>query len=280
MTTTLRLVELAGRAVTLEIAEAGAGGRPLLLVHGFSGTKRDFTEDGWLDRLADVGWHAVAVDQRGHGASEKPAGVDAYSFPILAADLVALVGALGWSRVTLLGHSMGGMVAQFVALSTDLLDGLILMDTSHSRPGGLDPEMMRLGRSLVEEGGTAKLVATTNELGINALGTPAHERLCAEREGYVEFGEAGTLAASADMWVAMLDAMLDQDDRLPALAALDLPTLVIAGEQDSGFVDQCRALAATIPCARLEIIAEAGHSPQFEAPEAFWDALSGFLSIL
>ena len=96
--------------VQLAIAESGAGGRPFLLLHGFTGAKEDLTE--WLDPLAEAGWHAVAPDHRGHGASSKPDDESAYSFEILAADSLALLDALGWDRFALLGHSMGGMVAQ------------------------------------------------------------------------------------------------------------------------------------------------------------------------
>jgi pimeloyl-ACP methyl ester carboxylesterase len=101
--------------VKLAIAEAGLGGRPLLLLHGFTGSKEDFSD--WLDPLAELGWHAVAPDHRGHGESSKPKGVGAYSMSILAHDSVALVDTLGWHRYALLGHSMGGYVAQLVALA-------------------------------------------------------------------------------------------------------------------------------------------------------------------
>ena len=57
--------------VSLAVAESGAGQRPLLLVHGFTGAKEDFTP--WLEPLAAAGWHAVAPDLRGHGVSSKPA---------------------------------------------------------------------------------------------------------------------------------------------------------------------------------------------------------------
>lgn len=69
--------------VRLSIAEAGAGQRPLLLVHGFTGAKEDFTP--WLDRLAEAGWHAVAPDLRAHGASSQPADETGYSFELMAA---------------------------------------------------------------------------------------------------------------------------------------------------------------------------------------------------
>src|SRR5215469_7910448 len=102
--------------VRVSIAEAGAGPRRLLLVHGFTGAKEDFTP--WLDQLAELRWHAVAPDLRGHGASSKPAEESAYSFEVLADDVLRLANALGWDRFVLLGHSMGGMIAQFVARSS------------------------------------------------------------------------------------------------------------------------------------------------------------------
>src|SRR5215470_20436004 len=98
MLLTERLVDLGD--VQLSVAEAGAGQRPLLLVHGFTGAKEDFT--GWLDRLADLGWHAVAPDLRGHGASSKPAAESAYSFESMGDDLLRLADALGWDRFVLL----------------------------------------------------------------------------------------------------------------------------------------------------------------------------------
>jgi len=54
----------------LEYAEEGAGGRPFLLLHGFTGAKEDFADH--LDRWADRGWHVVAPDLRGHGGSSAP----------------------------------------------------------------------------------------------------------------------------------------------------------------------------------------------------------------
>src|SRR6185312_7649311 len=86
-TTTIRSVRAGD--VTLEIAEAGIGGRPLLMVHGFTGAKEDFA-DYW-ERLAERGWHVVAPDLRGHGASDHPTRADDYSLDLLEADLMALV---------------------------------------------------------------------------------------------------------------------------------------------------------------------------------------------
>ena len=269
--------------VSLAILEAGEGSRGLLCVHGWPAAKEDFADH--LDALAAVGqgdWHVVALDQRGHGASSSPAGTDAYSLKLFAADVLALADALGWSTFVLHGHSMGGMVAQVVAIEApSRLDGLILMDTGHGPVEGIDPELLALGKAVVSEGGMAGLVEAQRVVE-GPLDTAAHQRVAATRPGYADYGERKTLAASPDMWLAMVDEITaGQDERLDDLAAAlggsGVPTLVIVGEQDEPFVEPCRRMAAAIPGARLEVVADAGHSPQFENPEAYFRLVSGFL---
>ena len=265
--------------IDLDIAAAGEGGRPLLLVHGFTGAKEDFTD--WLPDLAARGWHAVAPDLRGHGGSSHPDRETDYSLALFADDMVGLVDGLGWDRFVLLGHSMGGMIAQQVALSTAgaRLDGLILMDTSPSPPEGIDPEMIELGRSVVREGGVKLLVEALREQE-GVLSTPADARVRAERPGYEEWGEQKLLASSDAMWLAMTTELFTQADRLPALASLLVPTLVIVGEQDEGFIGHSHRMTNAIAGCQLAVIPDAGHSPQFEAPDAWWTALTDFLDAL
>lgn len=265
--------------IDLAIVEAGAGGRPFLLMHGFGGAKEDFT--GFLDPLAARGWHAVTFDLRGHGASAKPDDESAYTFDLLVGDVLALADALGWKRFTLLGHSMGGMVAQLVALKApERLDALVLMDTSHVRPDKVEPQAVSLGIDIVRQGGTALLVEIQRAAGPSATDTPAHLRMIAADPAYAEFSTGKTLATHGPAWVGLVRDIVDQEDRLPLMGSIQLPTLVIAGEQDDGFVVQCRNLAETIPGARFEIIPDGGHSPQFESPEAWWAALTSFLDEL
>jgi pimeloyl-ACP methyl ester carboxylesterase len=265
----------------LSVAAAGdSSPNRLLLVHGFTGAKEDFTD--WLDPLAAIGWESAAVDLRGHGESLKPDGVERYGFELMAGDVVAVADGLGWDRFALLGHSMGGMVAQLVALSPagSRLTGLVLMDTSHGPVERIERQVAEMACAIVAAGGMPALVEASAALrrdGHAPLATAAQQRVLAERPGHEEFNLRKVLATAPDAYRSMAMAAFDQSDRLEALRHLDLPVLVLVGEQDVPFLEPSRRMAATIPEAVGEVIPDAGHSPQFENPDAWWAALARFL---
>jgi pimeloyl-ACP methyl ester carboxylesterase len=263
--------------VTLEIDEAGDGGRPVLLLHGFTANRGEVADV--LAPLAGRGWHAVAPDLRGHGRSDHPADAAAYTFEILADDVVALADHLGWQRFALLGHSMGGAVAQLVALDRpERLTALVLASTFHGPVAGVSMELVELGRWVVRESGMAGLAdALAARRADNPDSVATFERLQEARPGYADQSRARLVATSPDMWMALAPRFVDQADRLERLAGLDVPTAVIVGDLDSTMLDDSRRLAAAIPGARLTVIRGAGHVPQLEQPDAWWAALSQFL---
>jgi pimeloyl-ACP methyl ester carboxylesterase len=266
---------IAANELEFEIIEAGeSNADKVLLVHGFTGSKEDF--DDHLDALAGRGWHAVAADHRGHGQSAKPEGEHSYSMSLMADDMLALVDALGWDGFVLLGHSMGGMVAQIMATQLgDRLRGLVLMDTSPVCPDGLDPQAIEIGKTLVRERGLDFLVELQQQRG--PLDTPAHQRVLATRADYAARGDYKIRNVSPDMWCAVVTEIIDQPDRCDALREVDVPALVIVGEQDTPFMPHSERMAKTLPQGRLAVIPDAGHSPQFESPDAWWSALTTFL---
>lgn len=271
-----RVVSVNG--VDLEIAESGAGGRPLLLVHGFGGSKEDFTD--YLPRLGAIEWHAVAPDLRGHGGSSKPADESAYSLANVAEDLAQLMTELGWDAATVLGHSMGGMAVQVFTLAhREKVSALVLMDTSHSLPDHIAPDLIAAGQQVVRDGGTELLV----ELGRHAtepgpLDTVPYQRMVDADPAYKAWSDRKTLNFAAPAWAGFAGDMATQTDRLEQLATLAMPTLVIVGEMDDAFMKQSIAISQAIPGARLAVIPGAGHSPQFEARDQWWSVLYGFLS--
>jgi pimeloyl-ACP methyl ester carboxylesterase len=249
-----------------------------MLVHGFTGAKEDFTD--WLEPLAAAGWHAVAPDNRGHGASEKPDDESLYTFDLLADDVLELADAL-WGRdasFVLLGHSMGGIVAQVVALRVpERLAGLVLMDTFHGPLNLITRDEVDLAKLVVREQGIDGLAAALKDRG-GKLDSPAHERLLRERPGYEAFNDRKFADTAPAAYAGLLESMFGSTDRLESLRSLSTPTLVMTGEQDRPIVKPSMAMAEAIPGAELAVVPDAGHSPQFENPDAWWNALSTFLA--
>ncbi len=262
----------------LAYAEAGVGGRPFLLVHGFTGAKEDFTE--WLDRLAADGWHAVAPDHLGHGDSDKSGDRSSYTFDALVDALLELA-AERWgpnAPFVLLGHSMGGMVAEVLALREPArVSALVLMDTFHGPIPVANRADIEPALAILDERGIDGLQDILLQRG-SPLDTPAHLKLCAERPGYAEFNDRKVRQTAAGAYAGLLTSMLDGPERLESLRTLTMPALVIVGEQDVPLIGQAERMADAIPNAELVVIPDAGHSPQFENPDAWWAALSSFLT--
>jgi len=262
-----------GVGLAVEVTGSGPG---LVLVHGFGGAKEDFSDH--VDALARD--HRVAIfDHRGHGASDKPERVDAYSLDRLAADTLAVAGALGFDRFRLLGHSMGGMVARRLVLAhPERVEALMLMDTSPGAVASVDPDLFEAAATIALEQGKDVLKPLLDAAA--TLETPAYRRLLDERAGYREFCDRKWADLSGVMWGAMAREMARQPDELARMAAIACPTLVIVGEQDEPFLAASQAMADTISGARLVVIAGAGHSPQFENPGAWIAAVREFLGSL
>ena len=99
-----------------------------------------------------------------------------------------------------------------------------------------------------------------------------------DRPGYREFQDRKWADTSVVMWSTLAVEIARQPDDLPLLRDLSCPTLVIVGRARRPFVAGSHAMADAIPGARLEVIPEAGHSPQFEAPDHWIDVLERFLA--
>jgi pimeloyl-ACP methyl ester carboxylesterase len=171
------------------------------------------------------------------------------------------------------------MIAQQLLLSHPArCRALVLMDTTHGPIDWIEPDALALGTAIVREQGMRALMETLRTMGEDdPLATPAFLRVLRERPGYAEFCDAKMLACAPAMWLSMSRALLLQPDRLERLAGVGVPTLVLAGEQDTPFVAHSERMAKTIPGARLAIIPDAGHSPQFENADAWWEAMTAFL---
>lgn len=98
--------------------EGDPAGDPVLLIHGFASSANvNWVHPGWLKTLGEAGYRVIAIDNRGHGASDKPHDPEAYYPPVMAGDAVALLNHLGIAEAHVMGYSMGARISAFLAMA-------------------------------------------------------------------------------------------------------------------------------------------------------------------
>ena len=248
----------------IHFAEQGdPGGEALIFVHGWP--------DSWFSwsrvfALLPAGYRAFALDQRGFGDSERPA--SGYTIDQLATDVVAFMDAIGVSRATLIGHSMGTFVARRVAeKDPERVTGLVLIGSAVTAANAVTREVQSLLAPLADP----LPEAFVREFQLSTIHLPLPEPFF---EGIV----AASLQAPAWVWQQMFDGLLAYDDA-DDLDRIAVPTRILWGDHDALFADdeQQRRLAAAIPDARLTILPETGHSPNWERPELVTAALEAMI---
>ncbi|KTT26113.1 alpha/beta hydrolase [Pseudomonas oryzihabitans] len=272
----------------LDVAPSGrANGRTVVLLHG-----KNFCAGTWADSirtLSAAGYRVVAPDQIGFCKSTKPAHYQ-YSFQQLAANTHALLDHLGIAKVTLIGHSTGGMLAtRYALLYPDTTEQLVLVN-----PIGLE-DWKALGvpyRSVDQW--------YARELQTSAAGIRDYERTTyyagqwsPRYERWVDM-LAGLNAGPGKQRVAWNSALLyDMIYTQPVVyefGQLRMPTLLLIGQRDTTAIGKDaappevrarlghypelgRAAAKRIPQATLVEFDDLGHAPQMQAPERFHQAL-------
>ena len=221
----------------VEIAFLDEGeGEPVVLVHGFASNKEvNWVAPSWMTTLARAGRRAIALDNRGHGASGKLYDPAAYHSATMAEDVRALLDHLGLPRADVMGYSMGARIAAFLALShSDRVRAAIL--------GGL-------GFRLVEGVGLSDTIA--NALEAPSLGDVADPTAYVFR-AFAEQTRSDLHALAACMRGSRQTLSRGQ------VAQIASPLLVAVGESDS-IAGSPEALAALIPGAKALVIPGRDH---------------------
>lgn len=240
-------------------------GPPLLMLHGLGGDGRL-----WREQVVPLGeyYRLTAVDLRGFGGSDKPRDPDAYGIPALTRDVAGVADALGLGPVHVLGTSMGGFIAQTLALSRpELCRSLVLCHTAARMSIPADILAAR-----VEALGRLSMREYAQMLAAQALAPGSVERL---------EGEIVEVIAGNDKWVytQVLTEALAAFDLGERVADIAVPTLVLVGESDRVIPPQHgRGLAERIPRAQLVTIRDSGHLSYLEQPAAFNRAVLDFLA--
>jgi 3-oxoadipate enol-lactonase len=235
-----------------------ADGVPVVLLHalGLDGTL-------WDDLIPLLpGLRILRIDLRGHGLSDTPA--PPYAMGALIRDVEGAMDHHGLTGAVVLGLSIGGLVAQGLAVKRpDLVRGLVLSNTA-ARIG--TPEIWAARIAEVRAGGMAAIAAPTLSrwFGPDAADRPEWR--------------ARLLAARPEGWIGCAHAIAGADFRATT-PELSLPTLVIAGDRDGSTPpDLVRDLADMIAGSRFCLIRGAGHLPLVEKPDDYAAAVLDFIA--
>lgn len=254
--------------------EVHGRGLPLVLIAGLG-------YDRWM-------WHkmtpflaeqfqVITFDNRGVGESDKPAGP--YTAQMLADDTAGLLQALGIKQAVIMGHSMGGFVAQALAISNpDIVNKLILSATNFGGPRHIPitPEAMAV---LTD---TSSDPLTRLRRGILISCAPGfEERQPTAVEDWLQYRAAHPIdlqgyQAQMGIGLALLAEAASFEQRLPQIHA---PTLILFGEHDKVVPPgNARLLARQIPGSQVVILPGAGHFYPLETPEAASREVSQFVT--
>lgn len=257
--------------IELSYSVQGDGPETVLLIQGLGARAADWGPE--LPGALAERFRVVTFDNRGTGSSDKPR--DAWSLEDMAADAMAVLDAAGGERAHVVGVSMGGMIAQLVALDhAERVDRVVLLSTHAGGPDVVQPgpEMMRVFQP--------------------PRGTPPEEimRTALELIGAPGWAEAHPAKVEELMRIAseeptpkysfgaQLQALLSSD-RSARVRNIAQPTLVVHGDADPLIpVDNGRVLADRIPGARLEILEGVGHMAMWEAPQRLCRVVLDFLA--
>lgn len=247
--------------VRLNVLDEGEG-PTVLFLHGLGGTWRD-----WEPQLDDLSsdHRCIVVEHRGHGRSEVTRGE--LSIELFARDAAGVCAALGVDQAHVVGLSMGGMIAQRLAIDhPSLVRTLVLAATGAFMPEPAAGFLAEWARSVRDQG-------MPDSRGVVPDRSPAWSPVTLRERPHVarnNMREAESV--DPDAWARAALAITRHDTR-PDLGRIDVPVLLVYGADDRLVpVDNAEPLRQGIPHAELHVLPDAGHTCNLEQPEAF-DAL-------
>jgi pimeloyl-ACP methyl ester carboxylesterase len=247
--------------IKLHVEQQGAGAPALVFLHYWGGSSRTWRHV--VQRLAPD-FRSVTIDQRGWGRSEAPA--RGYALADMADDAQAVIETLDLERYILVGHSMGGKVAQLIASRNPRgLIGLALVAPSPPSPLSLP---LDIRQDMVSAYNSRESVVMTVDHVLAPNGLEPEDL-----ETIITDSLAGALPAK-EAW----PLSTSQEDITAAVADIEVPVLVLSGALDRVDPPEVlrRELLSRIPQARLRVLPQHGHLLPYEAPEEIADQVRDF----
>ncbi|MFT4417094.1 2-succinyl-6-hydroxy-2,4-cyclohexadiene-1-carboxylate synthase [Fredinandcohnia humi] len=249
-------------------------GEPLLFLHGFTGSLHNWDEI--VDFMKNT-FQCILLDIIGHGKTESPTDFQRYDIEMVAKDIDHILGALGLSKVNLLGYSMGGRLA--LAFSLNFQERVKKLILESSSPG-LRTEDERNARRIsdeklanqIEQNGIESFVhyweniplfSSQNQLPVDKQLAIRVQRLSNNPLGIANSLRGMGTGSQPSYW-----------DRLGELSA---PILLLCGELDSKFCTLAELMSKCFQNVRVEKINDAGHAIHVEQPIIFGKIVSEFV---
>jgi pimeloyl-ACP methyl ester carboxylesterase len=249
--------------VDLHVRETGAG-VPVVLLHAFP-----LSSAMWLEQRNDLAdtCRVITPDLRGFGGSQL--GNDPPSLDLMADDVAAVLDRLDLPEVVLGGLSMGGYVVMaFLRRHPGRVSALLLADTkAGADPGAAKDNRLRIAATLTDEDSTQVLIDDV---------LPSLVGETTRREQPLVLGRVRALVEAAPPQAAAWAqrAMAERPDSLDTLRKVDVPAVVILGDEDQlASRDDGGAMVEALPQGSLVVVPGAGHLSAVEAPGAFSTAV-------
>jgi non-heme chloroperoxidase len=241
--------------VTLHYAERGdPKGEAIIFLHAYTDSWFAFSR---VLHLLSPSYHALALDERGHGDSDKPE--CCYTVDDFTADVDAFMDEVGIEEATLVGDSSGGMIAQRVALDyPHRVSRLVLIGSPTTLLN--NEAVMEAGEKMLalEDPISPKFV---RQFHLSTIHHPVPEE-------FLSTALCETLKVPARVWRGYMEGVVLTVDDTARLGEIDAPTLILWGERDAilGREEQ-QWRAGAIPDATLKVYPDTGHAVAFERPE-------------
>jgi pimeloyl-ACP methyl ester carboxylesterase len=257
------------RGLDIHYKEKGQG-FPVVLIHGYTGNLQN-----WILQVRALiqSYRTISLDLRGHGQSAKPTRCEDYSLELFAGDVYGLLNALAVPECHLIGHSMGGMVAQeFVLRHSEVVRSLVLVDTAADLPQNFPwqdrARLMDLARTEGMEAVFDEMLRTQ----------PMGSQVIQQSPQLIDIWRRQFLMTSLEGYLYCGQAIGSRRPLLDELSQIRVPTLIICGEADEPFLGPSQRMHGAIPDSEFVIIPGAGHTPTLENPLAFNAVLLSFLT--
>jgi pimeloyl-ACP methyl ester carboxylesterase len=243
-------------------------GSPILLLGGLSDPAEVWQAQ--IDAFA-AGHRVIAPDNRGAGRSPlPPAGV---SLVEMAEDAAALLRALGVESAHVAGFSMGGAIAQELALRHPSLVRSLVLNGTWTRPDAYFRRMVSGWIAAARDTASARDLLEAFFLWVYS--PRAHADGTADR--YIDETLVNPLAQGPEAFFATAHALLEWHGAADRLGSVDVPALVIVGDQDINCPPRhAREIASLLPKADLVVLPGEAHQPFQESPETWNEIVSGF----